>query len=125
MKSSTVAWFMSVRMGRASIASPASRRSTRNVESPPVRRSPAAGVEVRASSSMRSECANRLVQIFCPLTSQPPSGPAVGARAQGERVAARVGLRHPERLQAQLARRDGREVAPLLLLASRAAGSCP
>ena len=116
MKSSTVAWFMSVRIGRASIASPASRRSTRNVESPPVRDSPAAGVDVRASSSMRSECAKRLVQIFCPLTSQPPSGLRLGARAQRERVAARVGLGDAEGLQAQLARGDGRQVAPLLLL---------
>ena len=43
-------------------------------------------------------------------------GPPVGARAQGERVAAGVGLGHAEGLEAQLARGDGRQVAPLLLL---------
>ena len=57
MKSSTVAWFISVRIGRASIDEPASRRSTRNVDSPNVRDWPSPGVEVRASSSIRSECA--------------------------------------------------------------------
>ncbi len=73
MKSSTVAWFMRVRMGRASIAPPASRRSTRNVERPHQRFWSGPGVPVRASSSMRSECWKREVQIFWPLTRHVPS----------------------------------------------------
>ncbi len=47
--------------------------STRNVDRPSVRFSTSSRGVVRASRSMRSECSAREVQIFWPVTLQPPS----------------------------------------------------
>ena len=47
--------------------------STMNVESPSVLFSTSPAGVVRARSSIRSECSARDVQIFWPVTSQPPS----------------------------------------------------
>jgi len=45
--------------------------SSRKTESPSLRRSICSRLVVRASSTIRSECSAREVQIFCPLTTQP------------------------------------------------------
>ena len=70
-KISVVAWFISVLIGRIVIvpASWAARMSTMNVDSPSVRFSTWSAGVVRASSSIRSECSARDVQIFCPRTT--------------------------------------------------------
>ena len=61
---------MSVLIGRMVIVPAASAcfMSTMKVESPSVLFSTSSSGVVRASSSMRSECSAREVQIFCPLT---------------------------------------------------------
>src|ERR1700722_4095253 len=45
--------------------------SNRNTDRPSVRSATSASGVVRASSTIRSECSAREVQIFCPLTTQP------------------------------------------------------
>ena len=69
-KISVVAWFISVRMGRMVIvpASSACFMSTMKVDSPSVLFSTSSSGVVRASSSIRSECCAREVQIFWPFT---------------------------------------------------------
>ena len=66
-----VAWFISVLIGRMVIvpASSALRMSTTKVERPSVRFSTWSAAVVRASSSIRSECSARDVQIFWPRTT--------------------------------------------------------
>jgi hypothetical protein len=66
--SSVVAWFIMVRIGLMLMPVPcASRMSTMKTESPSVRLAARSRGVVRASSSSRSECSAREVQIFCPL----------------------------------------------------------
>ena len=67
-KTSVVAWFIIVLIGRIVIVPSATAccMSTRNVESPSVRFSTWSSGVVRASSSIRSECSARDVQIFWP-----------------------------------------------------------
>ena len=48
----------------------ASRRSTRNTDSPWLLRCTSASGVVRASRIIRSECCTREIQTFCPLTTQ-------------------------------------------------------
>ena len=68
MNNSVVAWFIMVRIGLMLMPAPcASRMSTRNTESPSVRFFTCSRGVVRASSSSRSECSAREVQIFWPL----------------------------------------------------------
>ena len=65
---SVVAWFIMVRIGL--IVSPLPRTvrmSTRNTDKPSVRFFTCSRGVVRASSSIRSECSARDVQIFWPL----------------------------------------------------------
>ena len=69
MKTSLVEWLTIAWMGRASMWSPAVRRSTTNTERPFVLSSSSSYGVVRARSSIRSLCSKRLVQIFCPLTT--------------------------------------------------------
>ena len=66
-----VAWFIIVRIGLIVIVpSPSARcMSTRNVESPSVFFATWSAGVVRASSTIRSECSAREVQIFWPLTT--------------------------------------------------------
>ena len=67
---SVVAWFIMVRIGR--IVSPpdfAARMSRRKIDRPSVRFLTSSFGVVRASSSIRSECSAREVQIFWPLTT--------------------------------------------------------
>ena len=67
---SVVAWFIMVRIGRISRPLPlASRMSTMNTDRPSVRFLACSFGVVRASSTIRSECSARLVQIFWPLTT--------------------------------------------------------
>ena len=67
---SVVAWFIMVRIGRMVRPLPfTARMSTRNTESPSVRFFTCSRGVVRASSSIRSECSAREVQIFWPLTT--------------------------------------------------------
>ena len=67
---SVVAWFIMVRIGRMVRPLPfAARMSTRNTDSPSVRFFACSRGVVRASSSIRSECSAREVQIFWPLTT--------------------------------------------------------
>ena len=67
-KISVVWWLIIVSSGRiVSARSSAPRRSTRNSDSPSVRFFTASSGVVRASSSIRSECSARLVQIFWPV----------------------------------------------------------
>ena len=70
-KTSVVAWFIIVLIGRIVIVPSASAcfMSTRNVESPSVFFSTWSSGVVRASSSIRSECSARDVQIFWPRTT--------------------------------------------------------
>jgi hypothetical protein len=66
---SVVAWFIIVRMGRILNPCPTAwRRSTKIVERPSVRFLHLVhGRGANASSSIRSECSAREIQIFCPL----------------------------------------------------------
>ena len=67
---SVVAWFIIVRIGRMVRPLPStSRMSTRKTERPSVRLPACSRGVVRASSSIRSECSAREVQIFWPLTT--------------------------------------------------------
>ena len=63
-----VEWLIIVLIGVIVSASPAVRMSTRNVESPCVRLVTSSIGVVRASSTIRSECSAREVQIFWPET---------------------------------------------------------
>jgi hypothetical protein len=67
---SVVLWLIIAWIGRISRPRPRlSRRSTRNTDSPSVRRATLSAGAVRASSSIMSECMAREVQTFCPLTT--------------------------------------------------------
>ena len=69
-KTSVVAWFIIVRIGRMVRPLPlTSRMSTRKTERPAVRDFASARGVVRARSSIRSECSAREVQIFWPSTT--------------------------------------------------------
>ena len=111
-----VAWLSMVRIGRI-VRPSAPRRSTRNRESPSLRRAACSRGVVRASSSMRSECSARLVQNLL------PGDDVVVALTDGRggdagRVAARTRLGDPERLEPELPTRDLRQPALLLRLAA-------
>ena len=67
---SQVLWFSMASILRISTPLPfASRRSTRNTDSPSERFFTLSAGVVRASSSIRSECSTRLVHTFWPLTT--------------------------------------------------------
>ena len=67
---SVVAWFIMVRIGRMveAVADRLAHVDDEARESPSVRFLTCSFGVVRASSSIRSECSARLVQIFWPLT---------------------------------------------------------
>ena len=68
-KTSQLSWLIIVSMGLTRTASPASRRSTMNTDSPCVRfRTSASGV-VRASRIIRSDWRTREMKTFCPSTT--------------------------------------------------------
>ena len=70
MKTSQVLWLIAASSLRISTPLPtASRRSTRNTETPSLRRFTSSAGVVRASSSIRSDCSARLVHTFWPLTT--------------------------------------------------------
>ena len=58
-----------VSIGFTRTASPASRRSTMNTDSPPVRFSTSASGVVRASRIIRSDWRTREMKTFCPVTT--------------------------------------------------------
>ncbi|MND04967.1 hypothetical protein D3C83_255030 [compost metagenome] len=62
-----VAWFIMVRIGLMVMALACSFMSTMNTDRPSVRFLACSFGVVRASSSIRSECSAREVQIFWPL----------------------------------------------------------
>jgi len=92
-KTSQELWFIIVRIGRM-VRPFAVRMSTMKVESPSVFFATWSLGVVRASSSIRSLCSARLVQIFWPLTMYlSPLLPGEGAQVGG--VGPRRGLGSP------------------------------
>jgi hypothetical protein len=113
-KTSVELWFIIVRIGRMVRPLPRpSRMSTMKVERPSVFFATWSRGVVRASSSIRSECSARLVQIFWPLTMY--LSPSRRASCAGCRVGAAGRLGDAEGLQAQRAGGDAGQVALLLL----------
>ena len=78
---SVVEWLIIVSMGRIVTDFPTSfRRSTRKTDIPAVGFALSSRGVVRASRSMRSECSEREIQVFCPwITYASPSRSAVVA----------------------------------------------
>ena len=112
---SLVSWFTMLRMGRA--VSPrfnAPRTSTRKMESPSDLRFTSASGVVRARRIMRSVCCSRDPHFLAVHQVAVALADRGGLELGG--VGAGSGLGHRHRLQAQFARGDLGQVAPLLRL---------